>query len=72
MEDSPNEQIPNKVQELRRAAGLSQQTLATKAGLSTRTLARIEDGEDTKISTLAAIAAVLGVPVGDLLTAAAA
>ena len=51
----------------REAAGLTQQVLATQAGLSIRTLSRIEDGEDTKVSTLAAIADVLGIPVADLI-----
>lgn len=55
------------VRRARLAAGLSQQTLATQAGISLRTLARIERGEDTLVGTLTAIADALGVPVADLL-----
>lgn len=67
-----NEHMPNlahatRVRELRVERGLSQQRLATKAELATRTVARIENGEDTTIGTLIAIAGVFGVPVADLL-----
>lgn len=51
----------------RTAAGLSQQVLATRAGVAQRTLARIEQGEDARLSTLDRIAAVLGLTTADLL-----
>lgn len=60
------------VRRAREAAGLSQERLAARAGLSTRTVARIEGGEDTTIGTLAAIARALGVAVVDLITEVAA
>jgi transcriptional regulator with XRE-family HTH domain len=72
MEDNPDVEPTNRVLRARLAAGLTQQVLATRAGLATRTLARIEDGEDTKVSTLAAIAEVLGVELGDLIETPAA
>jgi len=59
-----------RVRDARLRAGLSQQSLATQAGLATKTVQRAEQGEDTKLSTLAAIADVLGVGVADLIPAA--
>lgn len=46
--------------------GWSQEQLATIAGLSTRTVQRIENGEQASLETLTAIAAALGVQVSDL------
>ena len=46
--------------------GWSQEQLATIAGLSTRTVQRIENGEQASTETLNAIAAALGVQVSDL------
>lgn len=46
---------------------MSQQTLATKAGVAIRTLARIEQGEDMRLGTLDAIAGALGTTVAELL-----
>ena len=56
------------VRAAREAAGLSQQTLATRAGIALRTLVRVEQGEDTKVGTLIAIANALGTTAADLLT----
>lgn len=64
MEDLPN---GRRIKEARIRAGLTQQTLAERAGLALRTLTRIENGEDIKLSTLSAIARVLGVPRAELL-----
>jgi transcriptional regulator with XRE-family HTH domain len=47
-------------------AGLTQQTLAERAGLALRTLTRIENGEDIKLSTLLAIADALNLSITDL------
>ena len=52
----------------RESAGLSQQALATRAGIAIRTLARIEQGEDMRLGTLTQIAQALDVPVADLLS----
>lgn len=59
--------IGTAVRAKRTAAEMSQQTLATKAGISLRTLSRIEAGEDCTVSTLAALAAALGMTTADLL-----
>lgn len=52
----------------RLALGLSQQALATKAGVATRTLARIEGGEDVRLGTLVLLATALDTTAADLLT----
>jgi transcriptional regulator with XRE-family HTH domain len=51
---------------LRHAAGLTQQSLAERAGLAMRTVTLIEAGEDTRLSTLTAIAGVLDVTLEEL------
>jgi transcriptional regulator with XRE-family HTH domain len=58
-----------RLQEMRRAAGLSQQQLATAAGLSLSLIAQLEQGAklDPKVSTLRALAKVLGVTTHDLI-----
>lgn len=58
--------MKNKIKELRLSQHLSQEQLAEKAGISVRTLQRLEAGEDVSISTLNAVANALDVPVGDL------
>ncbi|MBP1129055.1 transcriptional regulator with XRE-family HTH domain [Serratia sp. PL17] len=55
-----------RIRQLRLDKGWSQEQLATIAGLSTRTVQRIENGEQASLETLTAIAAVLGVQVSDL------
>lgn len=49
---------------------ISQRRLAELAGVSEGTIRRILDGKDTRLSTLEAIATVLGVGVEDLVRAA--
>lgn len=61
-----------KVRIAREAAGLSQQSLASRASLAVRTVARVEAGEDSTLGTFRAIAEALGVPVADLIVEAAA
>lgn len=48
-------------------AGLSQQRLATKAGIGLKTLVRVEQGEDVRLGTLTAIAGALGISVSEML-----
>lgn len=55
-----------RIRPLRLEKGWSQEQLATIAGLSTRTVQRIENGEQASLETLTAIAAALGVQVSDL------
>lgn len=55
------------VREARERAGLTQQALAHRAGISLRTLARIEAGADCNVGTLARIASALDVPPATLL-----
>ncbi|MFJ7498743.1 helix-turn-helix domain-containing protein [Serratia grimesii] len=55
-----------RIRQLRLDKGWSQEQLATIAGLSTRTVQRIENGEQASLETLTAIAAALGVQVSDL------
>lgn len=57
-----------RIPELRERAALTQQELASKAGLSIRTLAYIEAGRDAKATTLQKIAAALDVSLTDLFT----
>ncbi|MGQ8705739.1 helix-turn-helix domain-containing protein [Serratia sp. TSA_198.1] len=55
-----------RIRQLRLEKGWSQEQLATIAGLSTRTVQRIENGEQGSLETLTAIAAALGLQVNDL------
>src|ERR1019366_8890966 len=54
---------------LREKAGLSQQEVATKAGLSWSLIAQIEQGKksDVRVSTLLGLAKALGVDANELL-----
>lgn len=61
-----------RIQELRLARDMTQQELATKAGLSMRTIAYAEAGRDIRASTLWLIAEALGVSVDDLFEKASA
>src|ERR1019366_2734710 len=56
---------------LREKAGLSQQEVATKAGLSWSLVAQIEQGKksDVRVSTLLGLARALGVDAGVMLAA---
>jgi transcriptional regulator with XRE-family HTH domain len=60
--------IKDRLKELRKAAGLTQQDLAMKSGLSITTVVHIEAGRipDPRISTLRALAKVLGVGLDEL------
>ena len=61
MEKIPS--IAKRVRSLREAAGLSQQDLAVRAGLSVSLIGQIEQGKklDPRVSTVQALAAALGV-----------
>lgn len=52
---------------LRLASDLTQQALATRSGVSIRTLQDIEKGRGTTVATVYALATALGVAPGDLL-----
>jgi transcriptional regulator with XRE-family HTH domain len=62
--------IGDRLKRLRTAAGLTQQALATKAGLSMSAIIHIEKGRipDPRGSTLKALAGALGVTVDELLS----
>lgn len=55
-----------RIRQLRLDKGWSQEQLATIAGLSTRTVQRIENGEQASLETLTAIASAMGLQIGDL------
>ncbi|HID9555871.1 MULTISPECIES: helix-turn-helix domain-containing protein [Serratia] len=55
-----------RIRPLRLEKGWSQEQLAAIASLSTRTVQRIENGEQASLETLTAIAAALGVQISDL------
>ena len=58
----------NKIRELRKAAGLTQEQLSARLGINRATLSKYESGDiDPPTSQLQAIAAALGVSVGRLL-----
>ena len=63
--------LKDKFKKLREKAGISQQEVATKAGLSWSLIAQIEQGKksDVRVSTLLGIAKALGVDAGVLLAA---
>ena len=56
-----------RLKELRKAADLSQEKLAAKAGLSASTVRKLESGEGTTIETAAKLAVALGVTIGELM-----
>ena len=55
-----------RVRATRLATGLTQEQLAVAAGLTSRTVKRVEAGEETTLGTLVAIAGALAVSVVDL------
>ena len=68
-DERPNvlEHVSENVRRLRRAAGLSQEALASAAGVSRRMLVGIEGGDvNVSLATLDRIAAALGVLFPDL------
>ncbi|MCW0348550.1 helix-turn-helix domain-containing protein [Pantoea ananatis] len=62
----------NKVREYRLARAWSQEQLAEMAGLSTRTVQRIENGDPPSLETLSALAAVFACKITDLTNEASA
>ncbi|ADD78207.1 Hypothetical Protein PANA_3040 [Pantoea ananatis LMG 20103] len=62
----------NKVREYRLARAWSQEQLAEMAGLSTRTVQRIENGDPPSLETLSALAAVFACKITDLTSEASA
>src|SRR3954463_2795937 len=62
-------ELGKRLQLARKRAGLTQQELCQKAGLSYSTLAKIERGaiKSPSVFTVAAIASVTGVPLEELL-----
>jgi transcriptional regulator with XRE-family HTH domain len=60
--------LKERLRELRTAAGLTQQQLAVKAGLSMSAVAHLEAGRipDPRLSTLKALARALGAGLDDL------
>src|SRR5213596_2903871 len=66
---SDEKALGKRLQEARQAAGLTQQELCQKAGLSYSTLAKIERGaiRSPSVFTVAAIAAATNTPLEDLL-----
>ena len=63
--------LKDKFKKLREKAGISQQEVATKAGLSWSLIAQIEQAKksDVRVSTLLGLAKALGVDAGVLLAA---
>lgn len=55
-----------RIKELRTERDWSQERLARAAGLSYRTVARMENGRGSSTSTILAVAQALGVPLDDL------
>ena len=57
----------NRLEELRRKAGLTQAQLAEKSGLATSTISRLEvvGLNDAKIKTLLVLADAIGCRIGD-------
>lgn len=60
-----------KVRETRDRLGITRTELAKRSGVSLRALAYVESGRDVKVSTVQAIAAALGVSIGELFGEAA-
>lgn len=65
--------LAKRIKQLREGAGLSQQALATAAGLSISVVTQLEQGNrsDPRVSTAAALACALGVTVDEMLAGAA-
>jgi transcriptional regulator with XRE-family HTH domain len=64
---SPQRNFGQRVRELRRAAGLTQEDLADRCGLFRTYMSRVETGQaNPTLSMIHALAASLGVPVAAL------
>jgi DNA-binding XRE family transcriptional regulator len=62
------QEIGSRIRELREGAGLTQEALATAAGIGRVTLVRIENGEQSpRYETLVSLATALGQPLRELL-----
>lgn len=61
--------IKDRLKELRKAAGMSQQALAVAAGLSVSAVVQLEAGRvpDPRIGTMKALGRALGVPLMELI-----
>jgi transcriptional regulator with XRE-family HTH domain len=61
--------LKDRLRELRTAAGLTQQELAVKAGLSVSAVVQLEAGRvpDPRVSTMKALAKALGCSVDDMI-----
>jgi transcriptional regulator with XRE-family HTH domain len=67
MQDLANaERVAERVRNLRQAHDLSQQALASQAGIALRTVANLEAGQDVSLDTLRKLAEVLEVTVAYL------
>lgn len=63
------EQVARAIRRWRQRRGLTQEALATRAGVTRPYLARLEGGQhEVRLATLAKIAKALGVPVTKLLS----
>ena len=63
------EEMKNKLKEIRKSKGMTQEELAEKSGVSRGTIVALENNEGkvvTKTSTLLKLAAVLGCAVSDI------
>lgn len=70
--NSPRKPLQHAVREARLAAGMSREGLAFKAGVSLKTIERVESGRGIpRRATLKVIADVLGLDAGDLSTTGA-
>lgn len=56
-----------RIKELRKAAGLSQEQLAARAGLTHVTVGNAENGNRVTITTATKLAKALGVPLASIL-----
>jgi transcriptional regulator with XRE-family HTH domain len=52
-----------RLREARLTAGYSREQLAVRAGVASRTVTRVENGEDATMGTVAALAEVLGLTI---------
>jgi transcriptional regulator with XRE-family HTH domain len=52
-----------RIRQARLAAGLTREQLAVSAGIASRTVTRVENGEDATMGTIIALADVLGLTI---------
>jgi transcriptional regulator with XRE-family HTH domain len=63
----PTKTVGERIREVRQSRGWSQERLAVEAGIYSRTVQRIESGEDFTFGSLTSIARALDVGPADLL-----